>query len=189
MDRTGFVLVSNNNLPNSSSDSSDTEATKQASTTYKHGNIARMADFDIIAKMSSNGKMSKPLCKRRGEKTLTVKVIIRCNKEGKLIKITALPDTGATIDILKSSIAKEHKMEVIPNDGSLRLVDAEGKPLEVEGLTYIDIQRNDGTWFLFLKRRPRTMIPELYRPTNMTDAIKARHKAATKLGRSFPTPR
>ena len=34
---------------------------------------------------------------------------------------------------------------------------------------------------LFLKRRPRTMIPELYRPTNMTDAIEARHKAATKL--------
>merc|ERR1712105_274002 len=147
VDRTGFVLVSNNLPKNTVSSDSDTEAPKQATTTCRHGNIARTADFDIIARLSSNGKISKPLCKRKGEKTPTVKVLIRCNKDGKLVKIIGLPDTGATIDILKSSIAKENKMEIIPNDGSLRLVDAEGKPLEVEGLTYIDIQRSDGTWF------------------------------------------
>merc|ERR1712179_816576 len=102
--------MGSNNLPkNTVSSDSDTEASKQAPTTCRHGNIACTADFDIIARMSSNGKMSKPLCKRRGEKTPTVKVLIRCNKEGKLIKITGIPDTGDIIDILKSSIAKEHK--------------------------------------------------------------------------------
>merc|ERR1712148_116843 len=85
--------------------------------------------------------------KAKEKKTPTVKVLIRCNRDGKLVKIIGLPDMGATIDIIKSSIAKENKMEIIPNDGSLRLVDAEGKPLVVEGLTYIDIQRSDGTWF------------------------------------------
>ena len=34
---------------------------------------------------------------------------------------------------------------------------------------------------LFLGRRPRTLIPELYGPTNLTDAITARHEAASKL--------
>ena len=62
VDSTRFVLVQNKTLHQNTED-------KKSSTTYRYGNMARTADFDIIAKMSSNGKISKPICKCRGEKT------------------------------------------------------------------------------------------------------------------------
>ena len=95
----------------------------------------------------SNGKMSKPICKRKGVPTPPVRVILRCNKDGKLVKIAALPDTGATVDIVREAIAKEHNMVITPNNSSLRLIYVEGRLLAVTGITYVDLQHNDGTWF------------------------------------------
>ena len=41
-------------------------------------------------------------------------------------------------------------MVITPNDGSLQLIDAEGRPLAVTVMTYVDLQHNDGTWFNIL---------------------------------------
>ena len=109
--------------------------------------MARACNFKIVNLVSSNGKRSKPICKRKGIPTPPVRIILRCNKDGKLIRISALPDMGATVNLVCEAIATKHNMAITPNDGSLQLIDTEGRPLAVTGITYVDLQCNDGTWF------------------------------------------
>ena len=88
--------------------------------------------------------MSKLICQQKGIHTPPVRLTLRCNKEGKLVKITACLDTGAMVHIIREAIAINNNMEIIPNDGSLKLIDAEGRPLVVTGITHVDIQHIDG---------------------------------------------
>ena len=64
---------------------------------------------------------------------------------------------------------------------SVRFVGLYSSGMRVLGL--LPKNSSDGLYpsELFLGRRPRTLTPELYRPTNLADAITARHKAASKM--------
>ena len=65
VDRIGVIPV-----PDNTSSEDDFNGTLISKTTV-YSNMARSCDFEIVNQVSSNGKMSKPICKRKGIPTIS----------------------------------------------------------------------------------------------------------------------
>ena len=72
------------------------------------------------------------------------------NKQGnhsKLATIRALPDTGASIDIITEKFAKQHRLIIAPDkENMIELIAAEGNAIKVTGTTELELQLPDGGW-------------------------------------------
>ena len=85
-----------------------------------------------------------------GSPTPLVNLRVCISKPGNkkiLTTIRALPDTGASIDIITSKFARRHNLTVAEDkDEMIELIAAEGNKIKVTGTTELELQLPGGGW-------------------------------------------
>ena len=73
--------------------------------------------------------------------------ITRPNNKKTLTTIRALPDTGASIDIVSLKFARRNKLTIAEDkDGDIELIAVEGNKIVVTGTTELGLQLPGGGW-------------------------------------------
>ena len=60
--------------------------------------------------------------------------------------LRVIPDTGATVDVLREDVAIKVGVSIEPNSNGYKLIDAQKKEIQIVGTCRLRIQRPGGCW-------------------------------------------